>query len=57
MSTKPERVRVPLLEGSMTAAGRETYHVEDGSLPCWCDLDRDHTSAEFFAWLDAQPEA
>ena len=46
-------IRLPALEGAMTAVGRETYHVEDGNVPCWCDLGRDHTMAEFFAHLDA----
>ncbi len=48
------RTRLPRAEQGMTAEGRETYHVENGPgyvLPCWCDLGRDHTLAEFMAAL------
>jgi len=38
----------------MTPEGRQTYHVEDGTLPCWCDIGRDHTGEEFWAWFKAQ---
>lgn len=49
--------RLPQMEGSMTAEGRETYHVETGPgfrLPCWCELGADHTFAEWDAWMDEQ---
>lgn len=49
------RTYLPTLESAMTAEGKATYHVETSPvsvLPCWCDLNRDHTMAEFFKWLD-----
>jgi hypothetical protein len=45
--------RHPRFEGGMTAWGRENYHLEDGQVPCWCGIDRDHTIAEFLADPDA----
>jgi hypothetical protein len=52
VSAGRQPVRLPHMEAAMTAEGRQTYHVEDGRLPCWCDMDRDHTTAEFWAFLD-----
>lgn len=51
-----ERKRLPKWESAISAEGKETYHVEDGQTPCWCGLNRDHTNAEFWAWLETAPE-
>jgi hypothetical protein len=54
--TAEGRRRLPEMEGAMTSDGVATYHVEDGRLPCWCELGRDHTMAEFFASLTEDEE-
>jgi hypothetical protein len=45
-----EPIRLPKLEPNMTEWGRDNYHVEtflDSKVPCWCEIDRDHTMREF----------